>query len=244
MVFLYFFDDIPRGELYNIERGVFGPLLKICSRHLSPPSPSHELGIWWKLFLLNDLIGWFTSGDLHVTLSSFNYHSSAAGIGFHIISCVPSGDFEISCFDSWSTIELWALLLEQFGVPDSEKLRFSSHNTGEGRVQNYRLRALTTEAPQLSSLTEELPVPRELNKFTYDTMVDLSYPSTPVQNETHTLYTAISDRPMSWRSRKYSLSSEPTPASKGMGIKKWDGATRQSSDWDGLRRVSFPSNSL
>jgi hypothetical protein len=46
------------------------------------------------------------------------------------------------------------------------------------------------------------------------------------------LYSGISDRPLGWKPRK----TENT--ARDMIVRRWDGATRRSTEWDSLRKVS------
>jgi hypothetical protein len=53
------------------------------------------------------------------------------------------------------------------------------------------------------------------------------------------LYKGKSDRPLGWKPRKFSKNPAFDSTLRGMTVKKWDGAGRSSSSWDGLRRVSL-----
>lgn len=52
------------------------------------------------------------------------------------------------------------------------------------------------------------------------------------------LYKGISDRPLGWKPRRMATKTpELGSTSKDMSMRRWDGAARGSSEWDGLRRV-------
>jgi hypothetical protein len=54
------------------------------------------------------------------------------------------------------------------------------------------------------------------------------------------IYKGISDRPLGWKrvSKRAAKASQQLGITAGeMKIRKWDGAARMSTDWDGLRRV-------
>jgi hypothetical protein len=55
------------------------------------------------------------------------------------------------------------------------------------------------------------------------------------------LYRGKSDRPLGWKPRKSSKNPALDSTGRGMTVKKWDGAARSSSSWDGLRRVRLPA---
>ena len=61
------------------------------------------------------------------------------------------------------------------------------------------------------------------------------------RSETHkeiSLYKGISDRPLGWRPRRSSTKTrELGSTSRDMCMRRWDGAARTSTEWDGLRRV-------
>jgi hypothetical protein len=46
---------------------------------------------------------------------------------------------------------------------------------------------------------------------------------------------------LGWKPRKFSKNPALDSTLRGMTVKKWDGAARSSSSWDGLRRVSLPA---
>jgi hypothetical protein len=51
------------------------------------------------------------------------------------------------------------------------------------------------------------------------------------------LYKGISDRPLGWKARRQ-IKPRLGQVARDANVKKWEGATRHTSDWDGLRRVS------
>jgi hypothetical protein len=62
-------------------------------------------------------------------------------------------------------------------------------------------------------------------------------------NKKSSLYCGVSQRPLGWKQGWNSTSRYPKIGctAKDMKVKKWDGAARMSTDWDGLRRVSIIS---
>jgi hypothetical protein len=57
------------------------------------------------------------------------------------------------------------------------------------------------------------------------------------------LYKGVSDRPWGWKHRRR-VKPDIGQAAREANIKRWDGANRTTSDWDGLRRVCFPQVNL
>jgi hypothetical protein len=57
------------------------------------------------------------------------------------------------------------------------------------------------------------------------------------------LYKGVSDRPLGWKHRR-KAKPDIGQAAREANIKRWDGAYRTTSDWDGLRRVCFPQVKL
>jgi hypothetical protein len=60
------------------------------------------------------------------------------------------------------------------------------------------------------------------------------------------LYKGKSDRPLGWKPRTRKLAKNPAldSTAREMTVRKWDGAARNSSSWDGLRRVSLSAITL
>ena len=55
------------------------------------------------------------------------------------------------------------------------------------------------------------------------------------------LYKGISDRPLGWKPRRSSTKTpELGPTPRDTSMRRWDGAARTSTEWDGLRRVGLP----
>jgi hypothetical protein len=54
------------------------------------------------------------------------------------------------------------------------------------------------------------------------------------------LYRGVSDRPLGWKARR-KVVPDVGQAARDANIKRWDGVSRTLSDWDGLRRVGYPS---
>jgi hypothetical protein len=50
------------------------------------------------------------------------------------------------------------------------------------------------------------------------------------------LYRGVSDRPMGWKARR-KIVPDIGQAARDANIKRWDGLSRTTGDWDGLRRV-------
>jgi hypothetical protein len=51
------------------------------------------------------------------------------------------------------------------------------------------------------------------------------------------LYKGVSDRPLGWKPRRSTITPELGSTSRDMSMRRWDGAARTSTEWDGLRRV-------
>lgn len=52
------------------------------------------------------------------------------------------------------------------------------------------------------------------------------------------LYRGVSDRPLGWKARR-KIVPDIGQAARDANVKRWDGVSRTTTDWDGLRRVSF-----
>ena len=51
------------------------------------------------------------------------------------------------------------------------------------------------------------------------------------------LYKGVSDRPLGWKPRRSTITPELGSTSRDMSMRRWDGAARTSTEWDGLRKV-------
>jgi hypothetical protein len=66
----------------------------------------------------------------------------------------------------------------------------------------------------------------------------------PACSSNFSLYKGISDRPLGWKPRRSVRNLGLDSTARDMSVRRWDGAARQSTDWDGLRRVSVPTPML
>jgi len=55
------------------------------------------------------------------------------------------------------------------------------------------------------------------------------------------IYKGVSDRPIGWKQRRSVRNPGLGSTARDISVKRWDGAARQSSDWDCLRKVYFPT---
>jgi hypothetical protein len=60
-----------------------------------------------------------------------------------------------------------------------------------------------------------------------------------VSSNNFSLYKGISDRPTGWKQRRSARNPGLGSTAREMSVRRWDGAARQSTEWDSLRRVSF-----
>lgn len=54
------------------------------------------------------------------------------------------------------------------------------------------------------------------------------------------IYKGVSDRPIGWKQRRSVRNPGLGSTARDISVKRWDGAARQSSDWDCLRKVYVP----
>lgn len=99
--------------------------------------------------------------------------------------------------------------------------------------------SFTTAPTPPQTPSNSLPHSTEMKETASSTMDSTSRP----QNQKEfSLYKGISNRPLGWKHRK---STKP-PAGQtahDAKIKRWDGAARTTTEWDGLRRVCLPAAS-
>lgn len=61
-----------------------------------------------------------------------------------------------------------------------------------------------------------------------------------VSSNSFSIYKGVSDRPIGWKQRRSVINPGLGSTARDISVKRWDGAARQSSDWDCLRKVYFP----
>ncbi len=95
--------------------------------------------------------------------------------------------------------------------------------------------ALTMAGPKPPSRTTSLRTIRPVH--------NMNRPASS-SSQSVSLYNGVSDRPLGWKPRRSARNPGLGSTAKDMNIKRWDGAARLSSEWDGLRKVIIFSLNL